>query len=234
VSARTVYRQAETTADMQHVMRLRDLVYVQDQGRLASASDMSKTFDRFDGHAAYFLAEINGEPVGTIKVVDDSPLGLPCEAVVDIDEFRSGHHLIELGHLMTDPRIRGQRVGLGLMRSGLVHAVRQFGATRLVGDFFAEGPYVNLGSDLAIPPAFIREQAENAYHRFAAMGQSVSRARIYDRVASHYHDHHGDELVAEMDAAGVDQAVLVVPDFSHVAETAWELCCCSALKIHLG
>lgn len=135
-----VYRLATTAADKRHVMRLRDLVYVREQGRLATPSDMSQTFDRFNDHAAYVLAEIDGESVGTIKVVNDSPLGLPCEDVVDLDEFRFGHHVVELGHLMTDPRIRGQRVGLGLMRSGLVHAVRQFGATRLVGDFFADGP----------------------------------------------------------------------------------------------
>lgn len=79
--------------------------------------------------------------------------------------------------------------------------------------------HVNLGSDLAIPPAFISEQAENVFHRFAAMGQSVSRTHIYERVSSHYQDHYADELVGEMDAAGVDQAVLIAPDFSHVAQT---------------
>lgn len=78
--------------------------------------------------------------------------------------------------------------------------------------------HVNLGSDLAIPPQFIEEQATNVIHRLEAMGQKVSRQRIADRVHSLYQDHDGDRLVEEMDAAGVDRAVLIVPDFTHVAK----------------
>ncbi len=78
--------------------------------------------------------------------------------------------------------------------------------------------HVNLGSDLAIPPQFIEEQAENAYHRLAAMGQSVRRDRVYERVHAQYQDHNADRLVQEMDAAGVDESVLIVPDFTHVAD----------------
>jgi predicted TIM-barrel fold metal-dependent hydrolase len=80
--------------------------------------------------------------------------------------------------------------------------------------------HVNLGSDLAIPRRFIEEQAANAYHRLVAMGQPVRRERIEDRVLAGYQDHDADRLVAEMDAAGVDEAVLIVPDFTHVAECA--------------
>lgn len=78
--------------------------------------------------------------------------------------------------------------------------------------------HVNLGSDLAIPPQFIEEQATNVIHRLEAMGQRVARQRIVDRVHSLYQDHDGDRLVEEMDSAGVDRAVLIVPDFTHVAK----------------
>ncbi|MFC9930698.1 amidohydrolase family protein [Streptomyces sp. NPDC127190] len=78
--------------------------------------------------------------------------------------------------------------------------------------------HVNLGSDLAIPPEYIKEQAENAYHRLSTMGQPVKRDRIYERVHAQYQDHDADRLVKEMDAAGVDESVLIVPDFTHVAD----------------
>lgn len=78
--------------------------------------------------------------------------------------------------------------------------------------------HVNLGSDLAIPRQFIAGQAENAYHRLAAMGQPVKRDRIHDRILSQYQDHDADSLVDAMNAAGVAQAVLISPDFTHVAD----------------
>ncbi len=133
-----VYRSAVTPADKRHVMRLRDLVYVRDQHRITSVSDMAETFDGFDAYADYILAEVAGEPVGTVKVTRDSPAGLPCETVTDLGAFRAGHTLVEVGHLMTLPGVRHQQYGMGLMRAGLWHGIRTYGATRLVGDFFAD------------------------------------------------------------------------------------------------
>lgn len=133
-----VYRIAIRAEDKRQVIRLRELVYVHDQGRLNHASDMAATFDRFDAFADYILAEYAGQPVGAIKVVRDSALGLPCEDIVDLSEFGAGHRLVELGHLMTVPKFRTQHIGMGLMRAGLVHGVRWCGATRLVGDFFVD------------------------------------------------------------------------------------------------
>lgn len=81
---------------------------------------------------------------------------------------------------------------------------------------------VNLATELAIPRAFLDEQAENTYHRMASYGYPVSRDKIHERVLGLYQDPDGDRLVAEMDAAGVDRAVLLAPDFSHSAACALE------------
>ncbi|MGW2486097.1 GNAT family N-acetyltransferase [Streptomyces sp. NPDC001606] len=146
----TSYALATSTADKEAVMRLRDQVYVQDQGRLDDAGDMAGTFDRFDAYADYILARVDGEAVGCIKVVRDSELGLPCEDVADLTEFKDGHTVVELGHLMTRPDVRHRMLGMGLMRAGLLHGIR-CGATRLVGDFFVDdtgalrGFYQSLG-----------------------------------------------------------------------------------------
>ncbi|MFH8619264.1 amidohydrolase family protein [Streptomyces sp. NPDC017979] len=79
---------------------------------------------------------------------------------------------------------------------------------------------VQLGSQLAIPRAFLEYQADNAHHRMNAYGHPVRRGRMLDRVLSVHQDDDADRLVAEMDEAGVDQAFLVIPDYSHVARCA--------------
>ncbi|BCL16582.1 GNAT family N-acetyltransferase [Micromonospora sagamiensis] len=133
-----VFRLAESTADRAAVLRLRDAVYVQDQGRLHDAADTEQTFDRFDPYAHYILALDGDEPVGTVKVIPDQAAGLPCEDVVDLTALRPGNRLVEFGHLMTLPAIRSRSVGLALMREALVHSVRRFGATHIIGDFFVD------------------------------------------------------------------------------------------------
>ena len=79
---------------------------------------------------------------------------------------------------------------------------------------------VQLGSQLAIPRAFLEYQAANAHHRMTAYGHSVRPERMLDRVLSVHQDDDADRLVAELDEAGVDEAFLVVPDYSHVARCA--------------
>lgn len=79
--------------------------------------------------------------------------------------------------------------------------------------------HINLASDRAIPSQFIEQQAENAASRMSLLGgRGISHERIRHRLLSLYQDHDGDALVAEMDAAGIAQAVLVAPDYSHVAD----------------
>jgi putrescine aminotransferase len=135
---RVTFRVAATAADRADVLRLRDEVYVRDQERLADPSDTADTFDRYDGRAVYILADDGTGPVGTVKVIPDSEAGLPCEDVVDLGSLRPGNRLVEFGHLMTTPRARGQSIGMALMRAALVHSLSAYGATHVIGDFFAE------------------------------------------------------------------------------------------------
>jgi uncharacterized protein len=79
---------------------------------------------------------------------------------------------------------------------------------------------VSLASQLVTPREFIEYQAWNAYHRLAAYGYPVSKERITGHYLSLYTDDEGDRLVAEMDAAGVDQAFLVAADYSQAATCA--------------
>ncbi|MEI5100725.1 GNAT family N-acetyltransferase [Streptomyces sp. PmtG] len=132
------FRVARTEADKADVLRLRDAVYVADQGRLADAGDTAATFDRFDAHAEYIVGYADGQPVGTVKVVPDSAAGLPCDDTVDISELREGHRLVEFGHLMTLPEVRHREIGMALMREAVVHSARKHDMTHILGDFFVD------------------------------------------------------------------------------------------------
>lgn len=123
--------------DHPSVRYLREIVYVVDQQRLLDPTEMADTFDRYDQTSVYILALLDGEPVGTVKVIEDSPAGLPCGEHVDIEPLRSRHRMAEVGHLLTVPAVRRRRIGMGLMRQALVHAVRSSGVTHILADFFA-------------------------------------------------------------------------------------------------
>jgi uncharacterized protein len=77
--------------------------------------------------------------------------------------------------------------------------------------------HVNVASTLTIPPEFIDAQAANAHARLEAMGQKVAKTRVADQVHAIYTDDYADRLVTEMDGAGIESAVLLAPDFTHVA-----------------
>jgi predicted TIM-barrel fold metal-dependent hydrolase len=76
--------------------------------------------------------------------------------------------------------------------------------------------HINVASTLTIPPEFIDLQAANAFARLEAMGQTVSKSRVADRIHALYQDDLADRLVSEMDGAGIESAVLLAPDFTHV------------------
>ena len=129
---------ADPQRDRGEILHLRELVYVHDQGRLVDSSDMGETFDRFDRHAVYIIARAGDEVLGVVKVIADSPDGLPCEAVAPIALEWAGRTLVEFGHLMTVPHVRNRTIGLSLMREALHHSIREFAATHILGDFFVD------------------------------------------------------------------------------------------------
>ena len=132
------FRVAGTEADKADVLRLRDAVYVGDQGRLADAGDTAATFDRFDPYAEYIVGYDGGKPVGTVKVVPDTAAGLPCDDTVDLTELRCGNRLVEFGHLMTLPEVRHRHIGMALMREAVIHSAGQYDMTHILGDFFVD------------------------------------------------------------------------------------------------
>ncbi len=132
------FRRARTPAEHADVLRLRDAVYVQDQERLTDTGQTAATFDRFDAFSYYIVGYSGAEAVGTVKIVPDSPAGLPCEDVADVSALRAEHRLVEFGHLMTLPGVRNHKVGMRLMREALVYSAREHDVTCILGDFFVD------------------------------------------------------------------------------------------------
>ncbi|WP_437683452.1 N-acyl amino acid synthase FeeM domain-containing protein [Sorangium sp. So ce131] len=136
-------REINSEAGMRDVITLRDRVYVDDQGRLNSVDDTKETFDKYDEYGTYFVAYSDAIPIGAVKIIRDSALGLPCESTakltVNLDEYRAkGARLVEFGHLVSAPEVRSQGVGMQLMRHGLLHSITKLRATHILGDFFAD------------------------------------------------------------------------------------------------
>jgi predicted GNAT family N-acyltransferase len=127
---------------MRDVFALRDRVYVADQGRLSSVDDTRDTFDRYDRYGTYLVAYSRAAPIGVVKIIRDSELGLPCESIarltIDLSAYRAKGRLVEFGHLVSAPEVRSRGVGMELMRHGLRFSVSRLKATHILGDFFAD------------------------------------------------------------------------------------------------
>lgn len=65
-----------------------------------------------------------------------------------------------------------------------------------------------------IPLRFVEDVVANVQRRLRAMGRDIPKARLVDDYLATYQDHDADQLVHEMDEAGVERAVLLVPDFT--------------------
>ncbi|MEI5100731.1 hypothetical protein RB200_22145 [Streptomyces sp. PmtG] len=73
--------------------------------------------------------------------------------------------------------------------------------------------HCHVASSRFIPRRFVEDVASNLCCRLGAMNAAPSHGRVVAGLAAQHEDHLADGLVSEMDAAGVERAVLLVPDF---------------------
>jgi predicted TIM-barrel fold metal-dependent hydrolase len=69
-----------------------------------------------------------------------------------------------------------------------------------------------------IPPSFVRGLADNAQLALEAQGIRGGAEKITKMFLTKFQDQMCDELVAEMDEAGVDKAVLLAADFTYAVK----------------
>jgi predicted TIM-barrel fold metal-dependent hydrolase len=75
--------------------------------------------------------------------------------------------------------------------------------------------HCHIGSLDMIPPSFVEGIVENIALALTARGVRSKRSAVEDLVLARFNDPMCDELVAEMDDAGIDRAVLLAADFTY-------------------
>jgi predicted TIM-barrel fold metal-dependent hydrolase len=96
--------------------------------------------------------------------------------------------------------------------------VRAGAAARVYTDHVLDA-HCHVASTHFIPPAFYEGLCRNVAIRLAANGAKRSIAELMEMYARSSQDHEADGLVGEMDAAGIAQAVLLLPDFTYVMKS---------------
>lgn len=131
-------RVATTEADKRNLNALCEAVYVREQGRLEHAEDWARTLDKYDPFSTYFIAYRENRAVGSVRVTADSGVGLPCEHAIDLGVLRENHKLVEIGHWICLPELRGKGAGMLLMRTALTFGMVELQATHILADIFIE------------------------------------------------------------------------------------------------
>ena len=113
-------------------------VYISEDKRINSVDDFAESFDRYNSHSTYFLAFYKDQAVGTIKVIEDSPIGLPCDEVTNIDNWKNKGKVVEFCHLIVLPEFRKSNVVFHLMREALKYTIETINAKYILADSFLD------------------------------------------------------------------------------------------------
>lgn len=154
--------------------------------------------DAYHPHSAYVLLELVSEdglrlPVGTARLVADSPAGLPIERFFPLGPLKEDRKFIEIQRLVVVPEFRSKRfVGapFGLMarmmREIMRYAIGAGRASFLVADVFDDpqvspiGPLREIGFD-QIGVAFQDTELHSATPSYAMV---INRSRFIEQVLS--------------------------------------------------
>jgi len=79
--------------------------------------------------------------------------------------------------------------------------------------------HCHIASNQFIPTEFFLGLAQNMRVKLQALGANKTINQLLDNFLKGSQDHEGDRLLAEMTAASIDQAVLLLPDFTYVMDT---------------
>ncbi len=132
-------------SDLEALYRFRHEVYVDELGWLPpDPSGLLR--DGFDDLAYNYVAtDGDGKVVGSMRVVPDSPAGLPLERVAPLDGFRDGaRNLVELCRLVVRSDHRGSRLGGLLMKAGYQRAVIQKASHIVIDTYLENGATMHL------------------------------------------------------------------------------------------
>lgn len=125
-------------------------VYIQEKNWVNSTERQIGISDIASDKVSWFLAEVDGQPAGLLRLVYDPVMQIPPEAAptfaegVDIENLAKQGRFVEIGRFMVLPRFRTNgSVAMGLMRAGIREVVER-DYTHFITDVFegeANSPY---------------------------------------------------------------------------------------------
>jgi N-acyl-L-homoserine lactone synthetase len=99
---------ASTSADFEQINRLWYEVYVKEMGWLSSTSE-ELFLDRYHPYSVYFLGSIDGIAVSTLRLVVDSPIGLPIEQFFRLGSIKTNRRFVEGQRMMVSSSFRQRK-----------------------------------------------------------------------------------------------------------------------------
>ncbi len=99
---------ARTGEELDGADRICEAIYGTELGWLSRGEELL-TRDKYHPHARYLLAWAGGIPVGLMRIVADSSVGLPVESFIDVSDFKCPHGSIECQRLMVLSQYRSFR-----------------------------------------------------------------------------------------------------------------------------
>ncbi|MGD2088857.1 MAG: amidohydrolase family protein [Candidatus Aminicenantes bacterium] len=82
-------------------------------------------------------------------------------------------------------------------------------------DFKIIDAHVHIPSDRYLPGSFTSPIIDNMYSAVSKYAPTVKRETIADTYKKNLSDHECDELIKEMNQSGVEQTILLLPDFTY-------------------
>ena len=109
-------RIARTASELDEVFRLRHRVYVDEEGYMPPRAD-GRLYDRFDAfpHTANIIAVIDGEIVGTARILEDDEIGSPADDFFDFPAALPGLRRASGSMLCMLRAYRGARLAQAMM-----------------------------------------------------------------------------------------------------------------------
>lgn len=128
------FAQVGTDDERLAMYRLRFHVYCVENKFLDAADNPNGLEkDDWDAASAHFIAKLEGEVVGTIRLVIDSPLGYPIESHFDVAHLRApGRVFAELSRFIVDPKHRRNIFGIS---NGLMGVILRYSLQKGITDW---------------------------------------------------------------------------------------------------
>lgn len=171
-----VYK-AETPEDFQALHRLLREVYAR-EFNWVSADVNRMEQDRYHPYSTYLLACAGSQPIGMMRLVHDSRVGLPIEQFVDVSDLKRGRTVIECQRLMVQSEYRAYRDSqlpfgaFGALVKETVHHTLENRKDYIIADCFVNTPTTPVRQLKGI--GFVETGKTFTDHELAESGQSTA------------------------------------------------------------